>query len=154
MENWNFDTKYKPKAIIEKLRKEFNPTREFLFEEMNYNNEISFKVRKRIMYGWYMAFHNWTIANGTISQDESSAKTNVSIVFKQHFFIWLIVATHSFLGIALLVAVFSSAINEISTYLIGSVIICLGIVLWIVVHKKFKKDVGTYKGLINSILKA
>jgi hypothetical protein len=99
-----------------------------------------------------MAFQNWTVVNGQLSNNNSENETNVTISFNQHFLIRLIIYTHIILGLCFILALLASSKNDASTYIFGGLIISLGIIIWIATNKKIKKDAEKYKGLISETL--
>jgi len=145
MEYWNFKVKKRPDEIIEKLETELNSIGGFVF---NKKNPTTFSFRKRVLYAWYMAFQNWTIVNGKLSNSNNENATNVKVSLNQHFLIRLIIYTHIILGFGLILGLLIAGKNEPSAYILGGLIIALGIVIWIAINKKFKKDAEKYKGLI------
>ncbi|PIB26438.1 hypothetical protein [Maribacter sp. 4G9] len=145
MESWNFKIEKRPNEITERLESELNSIGGFVFDK---KNPTTFSFRKRVLYAWYMAFQNWTIVNGKLSSNSTDNTTNVKISFNQHFLIRLIIYTHIILGLGLILGLFITTKNEPSTYIVGGLIIALGIVIWITTKRKFKKDAEKYKGLI------
>ncbi|WP_411896084.1 DUF423 domain-containing protein [Winogradskyella sp. A2] len=145
MESWNFKIEKRPNEITERLESELNSIGGFVFDR---KNPTTFSFRKRVLYPWYMAFQNWTVVNGKLSNDNTNNTTNVKISFNQHFLIQLIVYTHIILGLGLILGLFISTKNEPSTYIVGGLIIGFGVVIWIAIKRKFKKDTEKYKGLI------
>ncbi|MGD2034563.1 MAG: hypothetical protein PVF73_05865 [Bacteroidales bacterium] len=151
MEIWNFNIKSNPKEISKKLESAL--VDRFVFNiNRDKNNSVTFKVRKRILYVWYMYFHNWTIVNGKLLKTDTENKTNVEISFSQHWFIILIIYTQMLLGLGLLIPIISGISSSTSLYIPGGILLAVGIVLWIVVKKKFEKDIQKYKALISEIL--
>ena len=149
MEYWRFKINIGPNEIIEKLESQLNSIGGFVFDK---KNPTTFSFRKRILYAWFMAFQNWTVVNGQLSNNNSENETNVTISFNQHFLIRLIIYTHIILGLCFLLALLASSKNDASTYIFGGLIISLGIIIWIATNKKFKKDAEKYKGLISETL--
>jgi hypothetical protein len=99
-----------------------------------------------------MAFQNWTIVNGELLKIDTENKTNVEISFNHHFLIRLIIFTHIFLGLGLLIAIISGINSNASMYILGGILLALGIILWIAIQRKFEKDIQKYKSLISEIL--
>ncbi len=153
MKAWRFTLKSSPKEISEKLQSELNSIGGFVFNlNPEKNNSVTFKVRKRILYAWYMAFQNWTVVKGELLKNDTEYKTNVEITFNQHFFIRLIILTHIILILGFLIAIFSGINNNATMYILGGTLLALGIVLWIALQRKFEKDTRKYKSLITDIL--
>ncbi|APQ17916.1 hypothetical protein [Maribacter hydrothermalis] len=152
MKLWNFEAKNNPKEISNKLESALK-TAGFVFNtNCDENNSVTFKVRKRILYAWYMAFQNWTIVNGKLVKTDNENSTDVEISFNQHFLIKLIVFTHISLILGLLIAIIAGINSSPTMYIFGGLILALGIVLWIGVQRKFEKDIQKYKTLISEIL--
>lgn len=84
MEYWSFKIRKRPNEIIEKLESELTSARGFVFDK---KNPTTFSFRKRVLYVWYMAFQNWTIVNGKLSNSNAENTTNVKISFNQYFLI-------------------------------------------------------------------
>ncbi len=154
MKAWNFKVKNNPTEISKKLEITLGSDNGFLFDtENDENNSITFKIRKRILYVWYWAFQNWTIITGKLIKTDTEDMTNVEISFNQHFLIRLIIFTHIFLGLGLLIAIISGISNNTSMYIFGGATLLLGIILWFAMQNKYTRDVEKYKTLISDILK-
>ncbi len=153
MKKWNLKVKNNPKEIGKKLESALGSVNGFVFNMgHDKNNPVTFKLRKRVLYAWYMIFQNWTTVNGRLLKMNTENKTNVEISFNQHFLIKLIIFTHLFLGLALLFAIILGINSSAFIYIIGGILLVIGIVLWIAVQKKFEKDIQKYKTLISEIL--
>ena len=152
MKAWRFKLKSSPKEISEKLESELKAIGGFVFN-MNFekNESVTFKMRKRILYAWYMAFQNWTVVKGELLKDDSEGKTSVEIIFNQHFFIKLIIFTHIILLLGFLVAIISGINLNAPMYILGGLLLVLGIILWIAIQRKFHKDIQKFKLLISDI---
>ena len=155
MKAWNFKTESNPTDISKKLESKLGLDNGFVFSVDNdKKNSITFKIRKRILYGWYWAYQNWTIINGKLLKIDTEDKTNVEISFNQHFLIRIIMFTHIFLGLGLLIAIISGISNSNSLYIFGGIILVLGVILWVALQRKFEKDTQKYKTLISEILES
>ena len=155
MKTWTVKVKSNPKEISKKLESTFASVKGFVFNiDSDKNNPVTFKVRKRILYAWYMMFQNWTIINGKLIKMETENMTNVVITFTQHFLITLIIYTHMFLGLVFIIAIISGIISSPSMYIFVGLLLALGIVLWIAIQKKFEKDIQKYKALISEVLES
>ncbi len=153
MKAWNFKLKSNPKEISEKLEAALGSVNGFVFNmHHDKNNSVTFKMRKRILYAWYMVFHNWTIVSGKLLKTDTENKTNVEISFTQHFLITLIIFTHMFLGLGFLIAIISGISSSASMYIVAGILLAVGILLWIAIQQKFEKDIQNYKTLISEIL--
>jgi len=153
MKAWNFKSKSNPKEISQKLQASLGSANGLVFK-MNHDkdNSVTFKIRKRILYAWYMVFQNWTIVNGKLEKIDSENRTKVEISFKQHFLITLIIATHIFFGLGFLIAIISGISSSPSAYIITVILFAVGFVLWLAVQQKFEKDIQKFKTLISGII--
>ncbi len=152
MKVWRFILKSSPKEISEKLESELKSIGGFVFDiDFEKNKSVTFKIRKRILYAWYMAFQNWTVVKGNLLKNDTENKTNVEITFKQHFLIKLIIYTHIFLLLSFLIAIISGINFNVIMYILAGTILALGIVLWIAIQRKFDKDRQKYKSLLTHI---
>ena len=155
MKAWNFKTESNPTDISKKLESKLGLDNGFVFSVDNDEKKsITFKIRKQILYGWYWAYQNWTIINGKLLKIDTEDKTNVEISFNQHFLIKLIMFTHIFLGLGLLIGIISGISNSNSLYIFGGIILVLGVFLWVALQRKFEKDTQKYKTLISEILES
>lgn len=155
MKSWSFITNNNPNEISNKLESALGTYKGFVFNiNRNENNSITFKIRKRVLYAWYMIFQNWTIVNGKLLKTDTENKTNVDIYFTQHFLITLIIFTHILLVLGCLISIFLGKNNETSIYILGGLFLALGIIIWIAIQKKFHKDINKYKTLISEILES
>lgn len=153
MKKWNFKVKSNPNEISKKLQSSLASVDGFVFNmARDKDNSVTFKVRKRILYAWYMIFQNWTIVNGKLLKTSDENKTNVEISFTQHFLIIMIIFTHILLGLGWLIAIISGISSGASMHIVGGILLASGIVLWITIQKKFERDIQKYKTLISEIL--
>ena len=152
MKAWKFKLKSSPKEISEKLESELQTIGGFVFDKhLEGNKSIGFKFRKRILYAWYMAFQNWTIVKGQLSNKEGENETQVEINFNQHFFIRLILLTHIVFAAGVILAILSGINTNTAMYILGAVVLGLGLILWFTLQQKFEKDIQKYKVLISDI---
>lgn len=155
MKAWSFNAESNPTDISKKLESKLGSDNGFVFSVDNDTKKsITFKIRKQILYGWYWAYQNWTIINGKLLKIDTEDKTHVEIYFNQHFLIRLIMFTHIFLGLGLLIAIISGISNSNSLYIFGGIILVLGVFLWVTLQRKFEKDTQKYKTLISEILES
>jgi len=151
MKIWNLNIESYPKEISDKLESALND-RFVLKVNHDKDNSLTFRLRKRILYIWYMYFHNWTIVNGKLLKADTDEKTNVEISFTQHWFILMIIYSQMILGLGFIVAMALGFSSSTSMYIPGGILLALGVILWIVVRMKFKKDIQEYKTLLSEIL--
>ena len=155
MKKWNFKVKSNVQEIIKKLDSTLGSVNGFVFNIDNGKNDsVTFKVRKRGLYAFYLMFINKVIVNGKILKKDTENETNIEISFTQYFLWKLIIFTHMFLGFGFLIAIISKIDSSAFMYITGGILLAVGIVLWITVQKKFKKDVQEYKTLISGILES
>lgn len=153
MKVWNFKIKSNPKEISKKLESTLGSINGFVFNiDSDKNNSVTFKVRKRILYGWYMLFHNYIIVKGKLLKTNSKNETIVEIHFIQHFLMKLIIFTNLFLGLSLLILILSGISSSPSIYITGGILVTAGVVSWINLQKVFDSKIQTYKTLISEIL--
>lgn len=155
MRAWNFKVKKNLTEVSNKLESALGSLNGFVFDMDDYTpNSITFKMRKRIMYAWYLAYHNWTIVNGKLLKTGTDNETTVEISFTQHFLITLIIFTHMFLGLGFIIAIISGMSSSASMYILGGILLAVGIVLWVAIQKKFEKDIQSYRTLISEVLES
>jgi small-conductance mechanosensitive channel len=153
MKAWRFKLKRSPIEISEKLDSELRSIGGFVFNMNHENNtSVTFKIRKRFLYVWYLAFQNWTVVKGELLNKGPENETNVKITFNQHFFIRVIVFTHIILVFGFLLAIISGINVSTSLVILVVTLLILGIVLWLAIQRKFEKDVQKYKTLMTDIL--
>lgn len=151
MKRWNFNVKSNSNEITDKLESAIID-RFVLKINRDNNTLVTFNLRKRIQYIWYMYFHNWTIVNGKLLKTDTSDKTNIEISFTQHWFILLIIYSQMLLGLGFIIAITLGFSGSNSLYIPGGILLALGVVFWIIIQMKFKKDIQEYKTLIAEIL--
>jgi len=155
MKNWNFKVKSDIQEILKKLDSTFGSADGFVFNiDKGKNDSVAFKVHKKGLYAFYLMFVNKIIIHGKILKTDTENETNIEISFTQYFLWKLIIFTHMFLGLGFLIAIFSGMNSSASLYILGGILLAIGIVLWIAVQKKFEKDIQEYKTLISKILES
>lgn len=153
MKKWNFKVKSNVQEISKKLDATFGAVDRFVFNiDNDKNDSVTFKVRKRGLYAFYLMFINKIIVKGKILKTNTENETNIEISFTQYFLWKLIIVTHMFLGLGFLIVIFSGIGSSAFTYILGGILLAVGIVLWIAVQKKYQKDIQEYKILISKIL--
>jgi hypothetical protein len=152
MKAWRFKLKRSPIEITEKLESELKSIGGFVFNKNHENNKsVTFKMRKRVLYAWYMAFQNWTVVKGELLNNDTENETNVKITFNQHFFIRLIIFTHIILAFGFIIAIISGINVNTSMYVLVGSLLILGIVLWLAIQRKFENDIQKYKSLMTEM---
>ncbi|SDN13890.1 hypothetical protein [Kriegella aquimaris] len=153
MKEWNFKVKSNPREISAKLEDALGPANGFVFNmDESINNSITFKIRKRILYAWYLIFSNNIIVNGKLLKTNIENVTDVKISFTQHFLMVLVVFTNIIFGLGLLIAMISGIINNTSIYAIGGIFLIFGISLWIIIKNRFDRKAQEYQELISGVL--
>jgi len=153
MKKWNFKVESSPKEISKNIESALEFVNGLVFN-MNHdkNNSITFKMRKRILYAWYLFYLNSIVVNGKLSKTDIEKETDVEISFNQHFLWKLVIFTHMSVGLVFLIAVISGKISGASMYIIATTILAVGVILWIRVQKKYERNIQEYKTMISEIL--
>lgn len=150
MKVWNFKIKEDPKELSKKIESALGSVNGLVFNiDHTKNDSVAFKMRKRILYPWYLFFLNSLVVNGRLSKEETDKETNVEISFKQHFLWILVIIVDIILGLAFIASVISEKNNNAFNYLIGTIILAIGIILWLRIQKKYETNVKEYKLLIS-----
>ena len=150
MKAWNSKVKSNPQEIIKKLDSAFGSVDGFVFNmDHDKNDSVAFKVRKRVQDALQVIHDNQTIVNGKMLKTDTENETDVEISFTQHFLRRLYVSIYLVFGLlAIILGISSSA----TIFIIAGILLAVGIALWIVVKKKFERDIQKYKTLISEIL--
>ena len=152
MKAWRLQLESSPKQINDKLQSGLNAHGGFvLVTNLEGDSVMTFSVRKRIFYAWYLAFQNWTVVKGAVSKNDPNNKTTVDISFNQHLFIRLIILTHSAVFLGFLAAILSEAPLNDSIYELAATMLASAIVLGVAIQRKFERDVQKFKTLLTHI---
>lgn len=153
MKAWNFKVKSNPKEIGDKLESALEAVDGLVFNmNCKKNNSVTFKVRKKILYAWYMLFLNYIIVNGRLSKTAIKNETDVEISFTLHFLMVLIIFTYVLLFFGLLITIILGTNNSLLMFISGGILLAVGVLLWIEFQKRTDKKVQEYKTLISEIL--
>ncbi|MCM5663999.1 DUF423 domain-containing protein [Galbibacter mesophilus] len=153
MKKWNFKIKSNPKELGEKIESSLNSVNGLVFNlDCDKNDSINFKIRKRILYPWHLFFLNSLVVNGKLSKTKIENESNVEISFNQHFLWVAVILADMILGLSLLIVVVSGKDNNVYTYLIGTLILAIGVILWIRTQRKYEQNIQEYKILISQVL--
>ena len=153
MKAWNFKVKSNSKEIGDKLESALGAVDGLVFNmDCDKNNSVTFKVRKKILYAWYMLFLNYIIVNGKLSKTAIKNETNVEISFTLHFLMALIIFTYVLLFFGLLITIILGTNNSLLMFISGGILLAVGVLLWIEFQKRTDKKVQEYKTLISEIL--
>ncbi len=153
MKNWNLKIKNDPQVVSDNLESAFKSVDGLLFDiNRGERNSINFKMRKRILYAWYLPYVNSIIVNGKLSSTDNKNGTDIEILFKQHFLWKLLIFIHIVLGLGFLTGLILNKSSNAFSYVFGAIILGLGIFLWVKVQKKYEKNIQEYKTLISKTL--
>lgn len=149
MKNWNLKIQNSPQEIIEKLKSAFASAGGFIF---NVDEESAlFNIRKPVKYPDQILHRNRIIVNGSLLNGTTENKTDVEISFVQDFYMKMTVISIIIFG-GILIALLSRISSAAAMYLLGGLVLVIGLVLWLALQKKLKKDTEQYKTLISEIL--
>jgi len=152
MKKWNFKVKSSPKGVINKLDSALGSNKGFVFNiDYDKNDSAIFNIHKRVHYPDQILHRNRIIVNGKVLKTDVKNETNVEISFAQHFV--MILTIYISFGLALF-AIISGIISGVITYILGGILLTLGLVLWIAVRQKFESDIQKYKTFISEILES
>ena len=155
MNEWNFKVKSNVQEIIKKLDATLGSADGFVFNmEHDQNNVAAFKVSKRGLYAFNLMFVNKIIVNGKILKTNTDNETNIEISFTQYFLWKLIIFTHIILGLGFLIVIILGINSDPYMYIIGGLLLAIGVILMIAVKRKFERDIQQYKTLISGILES
>lgn len=147
MKAWNFKIKGNPKEIVKKLDSAFGNVGGFVFNvDDNKNDSVSFRMRKRVLDANQLIH---IIVKGKMLKTDNENDTDVKISFNQHFLTRLVVSVYFAFG---LLSIILGIISSATMFILGGILLTVGIALWIDVHKKFERDIQIYKTLISEIL--
>jgi|AntAceMinimDraft_11_1070367.scaffolds.fasta_scaffold21276_2 uncharacterized membrane protein len=153
MKRWDFKVKSNVQEIITKLNASLGTTGRFILDvNQGEHNSATFKIQKRGLYAFYLMFLNKITVKGKILKTDTENETHIEITFTQYFLWKLVIFSHLLLCVGFLIAIFSKSSSSAFMYLIGGILVAVGIILWITVQNKFKKDIEEYKTLISGIL--
>ena len=153
MKKWNFKAKNSPQKISERIQTTLESIKGIEFNVGHQkSNSINFKIRKRILYPFYLYFLNSIVVNGKLSKSNIENETNVEISFQQHFLWNFVIYSNILVGLGIITYLITGKNTNPLTYLIGIIIMSIGFILWIAIQKKYVKNIQEYKTLISDIL--
>lgn len=155
MATWNFKVNNSPKAVGETLAAALGSVNglEFHLHTMSASpKSISFRMRKKILYAWYLVFMNSVVVNGQLTKRENTHETDVKISFNQHFLWKLVIFTYAVMGLSFLVMLLQNVIDRGPAFIIIFVVVSIGLKLYKRVQKKYQKNIQEYKTLISGVL--
>ena len=151
MKTWVLMIESNPQEIINKLGMELTSDTGFAFNVINNKSDnISFNLRKRLLFSSRIYNGNKIVLNGKILKANSDTMTNIEISFTQNFLLILITSIYFILG---LYSLNIGLTDRSFTYTMGGVLLlAYGFIYYRDSKKKFLKDIVSYKTLISDIL--
>ena len=150
MKTWNFKLKSNPQEISRKLDSGLRSADGFVYNmDHDKNDSVTFKVRKRVLYGLAIIDYNAIIVKGKMLKTDTENETDIEISFTQHLLTRLYVSIYLVFGLlAIILGIRGSAV----IFIIAGFLLAVGIALWINIQRKFEQDIQKYKTLISEIL--
>lgn len=150
MKSWDIELKSKPEEIAGKLNSAFGSGDGFVFRmDPVESDPIRFDLRKRVIYPDQMLQRNRILVAGKVSRANDGHGTDLAIRFTQHIMTtltgYMFIASGLF---ALILAMYGHSYG----YPLGGVLVLVGVVYWIGVRAKFRKDIESYKTLLADVL--
>ncbi|MCL6220515.1 DUF423 domain-containing protein [Zunongwangia pacifica] len=153
MKDWNFKVKNNPTEIKKYLQSSLESVNGFALEIKSDNSSsITFKIRKRLLYAWYIAYHNNLAVNGKLTRPDDQNETTVHISFSQNVLWKFVIFAHIFLVLSFITAIILGNNSGNSMYLLAVITLAIAILLWFRLQKKHKKDIEEYKNLLSETL--
>lgn len=153
MEEWNFQVKNKPEEISKKLETSLGNVDKFVLNmNSDKSNIVKFKLRKRLLLPFEINTQNNIIVNGRIFKTNTENDTDIEVYFTQHPLSKLLIYGHIALGLGFLVGMFLKISSNSYMYLIGGILLAIGVLFKLHYQKDFRKNVQEYKTLISRIL--
>lgn len=150
MKAWNFKAKNNPKEVVEKLDSTLGSLGGFVFNTKHEGNDkVQFKLRKRVLYPHQILHRNRIVINGNLLPSSAKNETQVDIVFSQNILVSLTIFNFFLVG---LFAIYLGMLSGGPLYLVGGVLIAVGMAFWFVLRQKFDTETQKYKALISDIL--
>ncbi len=152
MIRWNFQAKNSPKEISEKLESSLGRANIFALKEKK-KNSVKFRIRKRALVGLdNINAQNKVILNGKIFQIDTENGSNVEISFTKHPLLKLVLYGHIILILGFLAALIFKLSSNMYIFIVGGILLAVGILIVLHVEKEFDKNVQEYKAIISRIL--
>jgi hypothetical protein len=153
MKNWNFKVKNNPAEIKNNLQSSLASVHGFVIDIKSDNSSrITFKIRKRLLYAWYIVYHNNLVVNGKLSRADNQDETDVHISFGQNILWKFVILAHLSLGLSFIVAIVLGNNSGNPIYLLAALTFAIVLLLWFRLQKKHKNDVEEYKKLLSETL--
>lgn len=153
MNKWNFQVEKSPKEISKILESSLGGGNRYALK-MNYDNKnlLKFKIRKRVLLAFEIIAQNNIIVNGKIFKANPQNETNVEISFSLHPLAKLVLYVHIILGLSFLVAMTFKLSSNPYMFLIGAILLAIGILFGLHFQKVFNTHVQEYKLLLSKVL--
>lgn len=153
MKKWTFKLNSNIEEASKNMKSALATVNGLVFNMSHYkNNSITFKLRKRISYPFYLFFLNSIVLNGKLSKTDIENETAIEISFSQHILWKLILFLDLFLGLSILIALIFTETSSDYMFLIGITILAIGIILWVTVYQKYERNIQEYKIMISNLL--
>lgn len=155
MKTWNFQINKSTSEISRKIESSLGLAKSFVYNRNNEKDDsVKFRIRKRLLYPWYLFYVNSIVVKGTLSKTDIENESDVKISFRQHFLWRLVIFTDAVVGLAILITATQWGNNRFAMFLTGTIILGIGILLGLRVQKKYHHDIKEYKSLISGILES
>ena len=153
MKSWNCKIKNNPTEIKKNLQSSLASVNGFAIDIKSDNSRsITFKIRKRLLYAWYIVYHNNLVVNGKLSGTDNQNETDVHISFGRNILWKFVIFAHLFLGLSFIAAIVLGNNSGNSMYLLAALTFAIVLLLWFRLQKKHKNDVEEYKKLLSETL--
>lgn len=153
MKKWNFQTKSSPKEITERLESSLGRSKMFVLNmNSDKKNLVNFKIRKRVLAAFGTISQDQILVKGRISKGDTSEETGVEISFTQHPILTFLLYGHLILGLGLLAGMFFKISNNSYIFIVGGILLAIGVLFKLHQQREFDKNVQDYKKLISEIL--
>lgn len=153
MKAWNFQVSSDPKEISRKLDSSLGSTNRFVFKANSGKKDlVKFRIRKRMLLAFEINTQNNLIVNGKIFKVNPENKSDVEISFALHPLSKLLLYGHIILGLGFLAAVILKFSTNSYMFILGGILLAIGIIGWLHLQRVFDKQIQEYKTLISEIL--
>ena len=153
MKNWNFQTKSSPKEITDRLESSLGRSKMFVLNmNSDKKNLVNFKIRKRVLAAFGTISQDEILVKGKISKGDTSNESDVKISFTQHPLLTFLLYAHLILGLGLLAGMFFKISDNSYFFIVGGILLAIGILFKLHQQREFDKNVQDYKKLISEIL--
>ena len=131
MKNGDFKVKNNPTEIKKNLQSSLASVNGFVIDIKSDNNRsFTFKIRKRLLYAWYIVYHNNLVVNGKLSGTDNQNETDVHISFGRNILWKFVIFAHLFLGLSFIAAIVLGNNSGNSMYLLAALTFAIVLLLW------------------------